>query len=145
MTKGQYKKQKFDKKYFTMEKAESLIPKIEEILGRTIRLDKALYLLSSIEIEVYDDDYNNLRRVTKLNKQFHKLSYEFYANIEKLENMGCVIKDLDIGIIDFYSRFEGREIFLCWKLGEKQLKFWHEVDAGYACRKPILDLRRQNK
>lgn len=141
MTKGQYKKQKFDKKYFTIDKAEILIPKIEKILKMAIRLDKALDLLSSIEIEVYDDDYNNLRRVTKLNKQFHKLSYEFYANIEKLENMGCVIKDLDIGIIDFYSRFEGREIFLCWKLGEKQLKFWHEVDSGYTGRKPILDLR----
>ena len=143
MTKSEYKKQKFTKKYFTLEGAESSIQKIEITLRRTIRMDKALELLSSIEIEVYDDDYDNLRRITKLNKQFHKLSYEFYANIEKLEDMGCVIKDLEIGIIDFYSRFEGRDIFLCWKLGEKQIKFWHEVDSGYIGRKPILDLRKK--
>ena len=128
------------KKYFTIEDAEILLPKIEKILRKTIRLNKALDLLSSIEIEVYDDDYNNLRRVTKLNKQFHKLSYEFYEDIEKLEDLGCVIKDLEIGIIDFYSRFEGRDIFLCWKLDEKKIKFWHEVESGYEGRNPIFDL-----
>ena len=106
-------------------------------------LNKALDLLSSIEIEVYDDDYENLRKVTKANRQFHKLSYEFYSNIEQLEDMGCLIKDLEIGLIDFYHEFEGRDIFLCWKLGEKNIKFWHEVDTGYMGRKPILDLRKK--
>ena len=140
MTNGEYEKQKFAKEYFTIEEAEKLLPVVERILKRTIKVDKALDLLSSIEIEVYDEDYNNLRRVTKLNKQFHKLSYEFYENIEKLEDMGCVIKDLDIGLIDFYSTHEGKDIFLCWRLGENKIKFWHEMDCGYAGRKPILDL-----
>jgi len=135
-------KQELSKKYFTIEKTERLLPEIERILRKTIRLNKALDLLGSIEIEVYDDDYNNLRRITKMNKQFHKLSYEFYVKIEKLEDMGCIIKDLEIGIIDFYSRFEGHDIFLCWNLGEKQIKFWHEVESGYEGRKPILDLTR---
>ena len=133
-------RQELSKKYFTIEETERLLPQIERILRKAIRLNKALDLLSSIEIEVYDDDYNNLRRVTKLNKQFHKLSHEFYEDIEKLEDLGCVIKDLEIGIIDFYSRFEGRDIFLCWKLGEKTIKFWHEVESGYEGRKPIFDL-----
>jgi len=133
-------RQELAKKYFNIEETERLLPKIERILRKTISLNKALDLLSSIEIEVYDDDYNNLRRVTKLNKQFHKLSHEFYEDIEKLEDLGCVIKDLEIGIIDFYSRFEGRDIFLCWKLGEKTIKFWHEVESGYEGRKPIFDL-----
>lgn len=135
-------KQELMKKYFTIEEAEELLPKVERVLKRTIKLNKALDLLSSIEIEVYDDDYDNLKRITKLNKHFHKLSYEFYANIEKIEDIGCIIKDLEIGIIDFYSKFEGREIFLCWKLGEKKIRFWHEVDSGYEGRRPILDLSR---
>ena len=135
-------KQELIKKYFTIDEAEELLPNVERILRRTIKLNKALDLLSSIEIEVYDDDYDNLRRITKLNKHFHKLSYEFYANIEKIEDIGCIIKDLEIGIIDFYSEFEGGEIFLCWKLGEKKIKFWHEVDSGYEGRRPILDLSR---
>lgn len=134
--------QEFSKKYFTIEEAEILLPKIEKILRRTIQLDKAIELLSSIEIEVYDD-YANLRRITKTNKQFHKLSYELYANIEKLEDMGCLIKDLDTGLMDFYYRFEGRDIFLCWKLGENGIKFWHEVDSGYMARKQILDISKK--
>jgi len=132
--------QEFSKKYFTIEEAEGLLPKIEKILRRTIRLNKALDLLSSIEIEVYDDDYDDLRRITKANKQFHKLSYEFYSNMEELESMGCLIKDLDMGLIDFYYKFEGRDIFLCWRLGEGRIRFWHEIDTGYMGRKPILDL-----
>ena len=135
-------KQELIKRYFTIEEAEEMLPKVERILRRTIKLNKALDLLGSIEIEVYDDDYDNLKRITKLNKHFHKLSYEFYINIEKIEDIGCIIKDLEIGIIDFYSEFDGREIFLCWKLGEKKIKFWHEADSGYEGRRPIFDLSR---
>ena len=142
MARSKSAKQELIKRYFTIDEAEEMLPKVERILRRTIRLNKALDLLSSIEMEVYDDDYDNLRRVTKLNKQFHKLSYEFYANIEKVEGIGCIIKDLEIGIIDFYSEFEGREIFLCWRLGEKRIRFWHEADSGYEGRRPILDLRK---
>jgi len=134
--------QEFSKKYFTINEAEKLLPHIDRILQRTIKLNKALDLLSSIEIEVYDDDYENLRKVTKANKQFHKLSYEFYTNMEKLEDMGCIIKDYEIGIIDFYYRAEDHDIFLCWKLGEKNIRFWHEVDTGYMGRRPILDLTK---
>jgi len=142
MTKINIEKQEFSKKYFTIEEAEKLLPQIEKILKRTIRLNKALELLNSIEIEDYDD-YNNLRRITKTNKEFHKLSYEFYSNIEQLEDMGCLIKDLETGLVDFYHKFEGRDIFLCWKLGEKEIKFWHEVDTGFMGRKPILDMTKK--
>ena len=142
MAKVKHIEQQFFKKYFTIEEAERLLPEIEKILGRTIKLNKALELLESIEIEVYDDCYDGLSKVTKANKQFHKLSYEFYDNIEKLEEMGCLVKDLELGIVDFYFRFENRDIFLCWKLGEKGIRFWHEADAGYIGRKPILDLTR---
>jgi len=142
VTKINIEKQEFSKKYLTIEEAEELFPQIEKILRKTIRLNNALELLSSIEIEDYDD-YANSRRITKSNKDFHKLSYELYSNIEKLEDMGCLIKDLEIGLIDFYHKFEGRDILLCWKLGEKNIKFWHEIDTGYMGRKPILDLRKK--
>jgi len=134
------KNREIAKKYFSIEEAEKLLASIGRILNRTVKINKALDLLSSIEIEVYDDDYNNIRRVTKLNKQFHKLSYEFYSKIERIEDMGGVIRDFDIGVVDFYSNYCGKEIFLSWKLGEKKIKFWHEVDSDYAGRMPIVDL-----
>ncbi len=142
MTKVRHTEQQFFKKYFTIQEAESLLPKIGKILSRAIKLNKALELLESIEIEVYDDNYEDLGKVTKANKQFHRLSYEFYDNVEKLEGMGCIVKDLELGIIDFYCRFENRDTFLCWKLGENGIRFWHEMDVGYMGRKPIVYLAR---
>ena len=120
------------------------IQKIEKILRKVVSLNKALDILSTIEIEVYDDDYENLRKVTKINKQFHKLSYQFFFGIERLEEMGCIVKDYEVGIIDFYSMLDGREIFLCWRLGERSINFWHEVDAGYIGRRPIMGLGKLN-
>ncbi len=133
-------KLEFLKKYFTIREAENLLPRIEKILRRVVKLNKALDLLSSIEVEVYDDDYENLRKVIRMNGQFHRLSYEFYSGIESIQDMGCIVRDYDSGIIDFYSRFWGRDIFLCWKLGENSIRFWHKADASCMERKPILDL-----
>lgn len=59
--------------------------------------------------------------------------------LEKIEQMGVLIKDLDIGLIDFLTRYQGREVCLCWKLGEERIRFWHGMDEGFAGRKLIDD------
>jgi hypothetical protein len=56
---------------------------------------------------------------------------------EELESVGCELKDFELGLADFPSIREGREVYLCWKLGEEQVTHWHELNAGYASRKPI--------
>ena len=58
---------------------------------------------------------------------------------EKIEQMGVLIKDLDIGLIDFLARYQGHEVCLCWKLGEEHIRFWHGMEEGFAGRKPIDD------
>ena len=128
------------KKYFSIEEAEKLLPKIEKLVRRLRHLDKALELLDTVEIEVEEENYAHLRQVTRLNKEFHRLSYEFYEKLDELESFGCLVKDLELGMIDFYYRFENRDILLCWKLGEKSIRHWHEVYAGFNGRKQILDL-----
>src|SRR5262245_57129740 len=56
---------------------------------------------------------------------------------EELEKIGCELKDCQIGLVDFPCVHLGREVSLCWKLGEERVAFWHEVDAGYGGRRPI--------
>lgn len=58
-------------------------------------------------------------------------------SFERLEEMGVLIKDLDIGLIDFLTRYHGREVCLCWKLGEDRIRFWHGVEEGFRGRKEI--------
>lgn len=58
-------------------------------------------------------------------------------DVTELEALGCEIKDFDLGLVDFPSQREGRVVYLCWKLGEPEVAYWHERDAGYAARRPL--------
>ena len=129
------------KKYFTVDTAQKQIPKIKKSLLKLQHLKKAIDAITSVRIDPKEIDYDELVETnTKLSKEFHKLSYEFYIEIENLEKTGCVLKDLEQGLADFYCRFESRDIFLCWKLGEEKIKAWHEVDDGFIGRKKIIEL-----
>jgi hypothetical protein len=57
--------------------------------------------------------------------------------VERVHEFGCLLKDLDIGLIDFPTLFRGEEVYLCWKLGEPGIAYWHGVDEGFKGRKPI--------
>ncbi|MEW6286281.1 MAG: DUF2203 domain-containing protein [Chloroflexota bacterium] len=61
----------------------------------------------------------------------------FDALIHQILATGVQIKDVNIGLLDFPALREGREVYLCWKYGEGEIAFWHEVDAGFAGRQPI--------
>jgi len=58
-------------------------------------------------------------------------------NVDKLEELGVTVKDLDLGLLDFPAERHGLEVELCWHVGEDAVEFWHEVGEGYAGRKPI--------
>jgi len=59
--------------------------------------------------------------------------------IRQIHETGCVVKDLDEGLVDFPSMRDGHEVYLCWKLGEEHIGYWHGVDEGFAGRKPLED------
>ena len=60
----------------------------------------------------------------------------------ELQELGCYFKGLQEGLVDWYSYYAGRPVFLCWKLGEKEIGWWHQVDAGFQGRQPILPDQR---
>ena len=57
--------------------------------------------------------------------------------IEKIQSIGCVVKDLEKGLVDFPARINDEDVYLCWRLGEPRIRFWHRQDEGFANRKPI--------
>ena len=129
------------KKYFSLDEAEGYIPQLQEGLKKLIKLKRAITLLNSVEIDFDDYNYEHNLLSLRLNKKYHKLSFDFYKYLEGLESSGCVIKDLDLGLVDFYARHQSRDILLCWKFGERNIKYWHEVDSGYSERKPVSSLK----
>ena len=73
----------------------------------------------------------------KVRREIEAAGAEINALIEKVQGMGIELKDTETGLVDFRSIREGREVYLCWKLGEEHVSFWHEIDDGFAGRQPL--------
>lgn len=131
------------KKFLTLEEANGLVCTLEHNMRKLQELQKALDMIRSVSFE-YDDEHQNLISAVKLNQQFHTLSAEFYTLLNSLLSAGCVVKDIELGLVDFYSQHDSRVICLCWQLGEKNIQYWHETDAGTKGRKPLTQLRQQS-
>jgi hypothetical protein len=64
--------------------------------------------------------------------------------VERIHETGCLVKDLDKGLVDFPTLFRGEEVYLCWMMNEPGIEFWHKVEDGFAGRKQIDDDFREN-
>jgi hypothetical protein len=73
------------------------------------------------------------RALSNMVQDFEK----FDALVHLIQDTGVLIKDINIGLLDFPALKDGREVYLCWQYGEGDIAFWHEVEAGYAGRQPI--------
>ena len=134
------------KKYFTIENAQKQLPKIKKSITKLQSLKRIIDAITSVSIDPRETGYDEFHETTtKLSEEYHKISYEFYKELRKLEKIGCLLKDLEEGLIDFYCRFEERDIFLCWKLGESKITAWHEIDSGFIGRQPVVDLEAYQK
>ena len=69
--------------------------------------------------------------------ELEELARDAGAIVSELEQIGVVVKDLDAGLLDFPAVRHGREVQLCWHVGEESVEFWHELEAGFRGRKPI--------
>ena len=107
------------KKFNYAKKAKAEVMKMEQ------QLTSEMTSITSLE------EYTINKR--KLNSSITK----FYQSIEDLENTGVSLKGLDEGLLDFPAKRFDEEIWLCWKDGETEIKFWHEKDSGFMGRKPI--------
>jgi len=130
-------------KRFTLPEAESLLPEIGTILREAIVL-KTRYLEAEQTLEAFAQRVAMqggvlVDRETVLQNRADRDAHgeRLKSAVERLQEFGCVIKDLDIGLVDFPTLFRGREVYLCWKMGEPGIRFWHGMDEGFAGRKPI--------
>ena len=62
------------------------------------------------------------------------------AEVKTLGEAGCLVKNIDEGIVDWYSSRGDEDVLLCWKLGEKEVAYWHDLESGFSARRPISEL-----
>jgi len=66
-----------------------------------------------------------------------RIAASLQATLDRIHSTGCLVKDLDIGLLDFPARLDNQDVYLCWRLGEDRIRFYHRQDEGFAGRKPI--------
>ena len=89
------------------------------------------YLSSQMGISYNLGDYATVK------KQLNSAVTKFYTAIEELENSGVILKSIEEGLLDFPSKRFDEDVWLCWKEGESEIKFWHEKDVVFMGRKPL--------
>jgi len=122
--------------FFTTNEANEALPnvikKFEYALAKKNEVTKLEQQLQmSLSATDSFEEYVTLKQ--KLNSAITK----FYESVEILENTGVVVKSIEQGLLDFPSKRFNEEVWLCWKYGETEIKFWHEKDSGFSGRKPI--------
>ena len=133
-----------DKKYFSVDEANALIPGLELRFAKVMQL-RAQLRANHTELEKAGEPptAESLQRqdgapeLIKLRGRFRALLEALTEELAAVEELGVAIKDLELGLCDFLGVRDGREVWLCWQYGEKHVGFWHELDAGYASRQPL--------
>ena len=128
---------------FTLAEAQTLIPRVERMLRQAIEI-KSSYDEAEKEIQDLQERVMLMGGITvdrasavEARTQRDGAAAQLRSAIEQVQEVGCLIKDLDIGLIDFPTTYRGNEVYLCWKLGEGAIEYWHGVDEGFRGRKKI--------
>jgi len=125
--------------YFTPEEAEELLPQISVVLRDIQRERAALGVhkeeLDTLEARAMGNGHHLHERIAKLQQAVAQHIQTLRALATELDIFGCELKDPESGLIDFLSLRDGRVVYLCWRLGEEErIKYWHELQAGFAGR-----------
>ncbi len=122
--------------YFTIKSANDMLPTIIKKFQK-IKQEKNEVEKMEQKLQVNLSGTSNLDDYVTLKQNLNASVTRFYSSIEELEKTGVVLKGIEEGLLDFPSKKFDDEIWLCWKEGETEIKFWHEKDVGFNGRKPI--------
>jgi hypothetical protein len=123
------------KKRFTVEQANQSLPLVRRIATDIVRSHADVIAIQNRVGRLVGTEQSAAQK--ELEKQIDRL--EDY--VDELREVGCELKDYAMGLVDFLGRHQGRDVCLCWKLGEERIGYWHELNAGFAGRQPISTIR----
>jgi hypothetical protein len=126
-------------KVFRLEEATALLPVVRPLAAELVesRRDLAIGLLEVEAAVRMQSEPATSGRAATLSERIRKIQLRIVELLEKIQSTGCVVKDIDLGLVDFPAMRGDRLINLCWKLDEPAISFWHGMDEGFAARKPI--------
>ena len=122
--------------YFSITQANEILPTVIKKFELVNTKKNELHKIEQ-QLRVSLTSTNNFEEYLTLKQKLNSAITQFYKAIEDLESTGVIVKSIDEGLLDFPSKRFDEEVWLCWKYGETEIKFWHEKDSGFQGRKPI--------
>jgi len=130
-------------RYFTLQQAERLLPALKEQIEQAITLKRENQSAQK-EIQRYNERVSRLggvlidrQELLRVRARMDATAMRLREVVESVQQTGILVKDLDIGLVDFPTLLGGREVMLCWRLGEEAIRYWHGAEEGYRGRKEI--------
>jgi hypothetical protein len=136
---------------FTIAEVNALIPALSALVAQQLReqseIEHGLGELTrrlGVTPRTLEADGSDSQEVGRLKRELRNRIERYESGWRRVQTMGGVIKDPQTGLVDFYGRIDGRLVWLCWRYGEESLGYYHELESGFAGRKPLTsDVRRQ--
>ena len=130
-----------------MEEANALIPYLEHALGTLAArardlgaLQREIQVLNAIESSGATSKNHDVRELREKEARCARILEEFREAIHQVASRGCILRDLDLGLVDFYTMARDKVVCLCWRLGEPRIAHWHTTDEGFSGRRPLSEL-----
>ncbi|HXG06459.1 MAG TPA: DUF2203 domain-containing protein [Nitrososphaera sp.] len=121
---------------YTPQTANKVLPEVRRLFSNILIYKKQAVALQE-QVEMILQSGGQFEQFIKKKQELNAAVSNYYRAIEQLEATGVVIKDVEQGLLDFPSKRFDEEVWLCWKMGESEIKFWHGKDEGFMGRKPL--------
>jgi hypothetical protein len=133
-----------EKRLFTLKEANALVPRVNDLLQR---LQASTETLTTLQARV--EEFRARKRegdhaipgeakiAQESLAEATRIATEMRGSLTELQEIGCEVKDVRTGLVDFPSLREDRTVYLCWRIGEDEIRYWHELDTGFAGRQAL--------
>jgi hypothetical protein len=129
-------------RFYSIDQADARLQELAPLLDK-LRTDRAEVAVARDELERFRTTNGNADHAEELKareERIHALVYRMERYVSQLVAWDITLRDIETGLVDFPALVNGRQVCLCWRLGEEHVAFWHELDAGFAGRRPLIDL-----
>jgi hypothetical protein len=130
-------------RFFSLPEAERLLPEVQGLLRSLVQLKEDFQRTDTElsrflqRISVTGGMIPPREKISQLRSRKDAAARGLQTSLKKFEEIGCLLKDIDTGLVDFPTLYRGEEVYLCWKLGETKIAYWHHVEAGFPGRQAI--------
>lgn len=124
-----------ERRYFTLEQAQAMLDIIRPLVGEILEIRQSILKRQPEVWPVLAKAAGNggSKDASALAGEFARLD----RAVREILATGALLKDVNIGLVDFPAMLEGREVYLCWRYGEQKIQFWHDIDGGFSGRQPL--------